>query len=150
MVHVHVRQGKCCTNKMKHIEQVRVEMSEEGGKKCQVGVRQRQRFRLEREGQTDDMSDTLVLERQITLGHNNVNNQSIFTNKLINQSNKQTHLARVDLENLQTRRLVWQRYLDLPVESTWTKKGRIQDVGSIRRHHNLDGTECLESIQLVQ
>lgn len=72
----------------------------------------------------------------------------------------QVHLPAVNLKDLQASldltpashayHLVGIRELDLPVDSTRPKQGRIQNINTISRHDDLDAVGWLEAVQLVQ
>jgi len=58
--------------------------------------------------------------------------------------------AGVNLENLESRRLVWQRDLDLSVESSGPQQRRVERVGSVGCHHHLHLSEVVEPVKLVE
>jgi hypothetical protein len=60
------------------------------------------------------------------------------------------HLSGVNAENLCAGLLVWQRELDLPVQTTRSKQGGIQDINSVGGSKNLDTVIGRETIQLVE
>ena len=56
----------------------------------------------------------------------------------------------MDLEDLIPSRLVGQGDLDLSIDSPWPEEGRVEDVGSVGSHNDLDLPELIEPIHLVE
>ncbi|GMR51339.1 hypothetical protein PMAYCL1PPCAC_21534, partial [Pristionchus mayeri] len=59
------------------------------------------------------------------------------------------HLFSVDLEDVRTSGKIWQRELDLPVESSGSHEGGVEGVGTVSRHEHLDVSAGVESVELV-
>ena len=57
---------------------------------------------------------------------------------------------RMNLQNLETARLVGQRNFDLAVQSSSTEKGRVECVGPVGGHDDLSLAEVVETVELVQ
>mmetsp|Transcript_13197 Transcript_13197/g.33484 ORF Transcript_13197/g.33484 Transcript_13197/m.33484 type:complete len:417 (-) Transcript_13197:74-1324(-) len=62
----------------------------------------------------------------------------------------EVHLARVDLEDVQPRRLVRVRELDLAVDPSRAQQRGVQDVDAVGGHEDLDVGDGLEAVELVQ
>lgn len=56
----------------------------------------------------------------------------------------------MDLEDLEPTLLVWQRNLNLSVETTWSKKGWVERIRSVGRHDELGSAEGVEAVHLVE
>mmetsp|Transcript_10769 Transcript_10769/g.66461 ORF Transcript_10769/g.66461 Transcript_10769/m.66461 type:complete len:266 (+) Transcript_10769:826-1623(+) len=59
------------------------------------------------------------------------------------------HGTCVNLENLCPTFEIWQRELDLPVQSSRTQQGRIQCIWPVRGHQYLDVSTSIKAIQLI-
>ena len=56
----------------------------------------------------------------------------------------------MDLENLEPLRFVGLRDFNLPVQPSVTEEGRIENVGTVRRHDHLDLALFLEAVHLIE
>ena len=58
--------------------------------------------------------------------------------------------TRCSLENMPLRLDVWQRELDLPVDTTWSDERRVKGLDLVGGHDDLDVPSGVETIELVQ
>jgi hypothetical protein len=60
------------------------------------------------------------------------------------------HPSCMDLHDLQTANLVWERNLNLSVKTSSTQEGRVEGIRSIRSHDDLCLAKIIEAVKLIQ